>query len=159
MRPYQNENMTGETMMLRGEVVRGLRAASGLRSNEKTDLPGTITLQRPFFTSAGVKRAEDWYTGTINITIFPNEFEITKPDYAVTAEWTLGVIETFWLVDITIEHNGKTYPAYVYYPYPSEVKAHPDTLIEILAQKIPDLHYGDVAAIRFQTGRMSIKGS
>ena len=74
----------------------------------------TIKKQKPLFKSAGVSRADTWYEGTVNISITPNEFKILQPDYEVTAEWTPGVTETFWLVDALAEHKGKYYPAYIY---------------------------------------------
>lgn len=142
-------------LQLSGEVVKGRQAASGLQNTE--DGIGTISLQKPFFISEGVKRAECLYSGTININIAPKEFQIKKPDYTITAEWTPGIIETFWLVDVVLEHKGEEYPAYLYYPCPSMVKAHPDSLIEILTERIPDLAYGDAATIMIPEGLVSIK--
>jgi hypothetical protein len=131
-----------ESITFRGAIVQGKRATSGAE--------GTISRQRRFFISHGVKRAEGWYLGTININIAPREFEILKADYVVAAKWhpdSPDVEETFWLVDVTLEHKGEIYPAYLYYPCPSQFKAHPNTIMEILAAKIEGLEYGDIATV------------
>ena len=144
-------------LTLHCKVVAGLKAASGYRENENPNLTGTISKQRKFFVSAGVKRAESWHAGTINLDISPKEFEILKSDYTVTAEWSPGTVETFWLVNITLEHKERTYPAYIYYPCQSDVKAHPDTLIEIVAEKIEDLNYGDLVTIKIPNQQVIVK--
>ena len=78
-------------------------------------------------------------------------FEILGNDFEITANWIVdrpSFYETFWLVDGTLEHKEKIYPAYIYYPCPSDVKVHLDnTKFEILAEKIEGLDYGDAAAV------------
>ena len=130
---------------IQGKIIRGTRGASGLGDNET--FIGTIVKQKPYFKSAGVKRVGLWYEGTININIEPKKIKILKPDYIITAEWKPNIVETFWLVDIVFKHKEKCYPAYIYYPCTSSVKAHPDSIIELLAEKIEPLNYGDVATI------------
>jgi len=130
-----------------GKIVQGLRGASGLVYKSSSGDIGTIAKQKPYFKSAGVERVDSWYGGTINLIIEPKKMKILKSDYVVTAEWKPNIVETFWLVDVVLEHKGKRYPAYIYYPCPSPVKAHPDTTIELLAEKVESLNYGDTAMI------------
>ena len=134
-----------EKIFVQGKIVRGTRGASGLGDNKT--FTGTIVKQKPYFKSAGVERVDSWYDGTINLSIEPKKLKILKPDYVVTAEWTPNITETFWLVNVMLKYKGKHYPAYIYYPCPSPVKAHPDAIIELLAEKVESLSYGDTATI------------
>lgn len=143
-------------ILVTGKIIEGLRGASGLRKNPLSNEHGSIVKQKPYFKSAGIKRVESWYNGTINITIAPKKFKIIEPDYAVTAEWKPRTTETFWLVDVLLKYEGKSYPAYIYYPCPSPVKAHPDTLIEILAEHINSVNYGDDADIELLSNNVEI---
>jgi hypothetical protein len=81
----------------------------------------------------------------------PNCVRNSRQRFRITANWIVdrpSFYETFWLVDGTLEHKEKIYPAYIYYPCPSDVKVHLDnTKFEILAEKIEGLDYGDAAAV------------
>jgi hypothetical protein len=145
------------SMMLSGEVARGGRYASGLHEPERPNETGTIALQRSWFVAAGVESAKDWFTGTINIAIAPNEFMIMDADYIVLAEWLPGVFEKFLLVGVMLRFKNKLYPAHIYYPCPSDLKAHPDSIVEVLAREIPDLHYGDTASVLVPDGKVILK--
>ena len=74
----------------------------------------------------------------------------------ITAEWKSDVTETFWLVDVILKHKDKHYPVYIYYPCPSPIKTHPDTVIELIAEKIEFLEYGDMASIEFSTEKIRL---
>ena len=132
---------------LKGNTKEGLRIASGQSLNpplvEGMNLNNTIALQRPFFEEAGIIGISNMYSGTINVDISPNKFEILKPDYEITCEWWEGLIETFWLVETKINFNNEDYDGYIYYPCPSYVKSHDDYTVEFLTYKIPNLNYGD----------------
>ena len=132
---------------IHGEIVRGLRGASGLAYKSSLSNVGTIAKQKPYFKSARVERVDSWYEGTINLSIEPKKLKILKPDYVVTAKWMPNTVETFWLVDVVLEYKGKRYPAYIYYPCPSPVKAHADNIIELLTEKVESLSCGDTATI------------
>lgn len=139
---------------IEGEIIQGSKGASGLAYGPESQNKGTIAKQKPYFKSAGVKRSDSWYEGTINLRIEPRKIRILKPDYIVIAEWKPNITETFWLVDVTMKHKDKCYPAYIYYPCPLPEKTHPDTIIELLAEKIESLNYGDVASIEFSTEKV-----
>jgi len=143
-----------EKISVQGKIARGTRGASGLGDNEK--FIGTIAKQKPYFKSAGVERVDSWYDGTINLKIESKKFKILKPDYIITAGWKPDITETFWLVDVILKYKDKCYPAYVYYPCPSSVKTHPDTIIELLAEEIESLEYGDTASIEFSNDKIKL---
>ena len=130
-------------VILSGYVKEGLGIASGLNPDPNLELNNTISLQKPFFERAGIPRIHKYHNGTINIDISPKEFKILKPHFEVTCEWFPGVTETFWLVDVVIEFKNARYPAYIYYPCPSPVKSHDDTVVELLTERIEGLKYGD----------------
>jgi hypothetical protein len=150
----RKKESVSETFSMPGIIIRGSQSASGQRHQDKEK--GTISLQKPFFKEAGVRSVDSWFEGTINMSIAPKEFKIIEPDYIVTAEWEQGTTETFWLVDVEVEYGGVRYPAYVYYPCPSVVKAHPDTLVEVLAEKIDGVKYGENISLRIPLGRIII---
>ena len=105
-------------------------------------------------------RASQWFKGTINIDLTPLEFEIIRADYEVAAAWHPehpACEETFWLVDVTLEFHGMRYPAYLYYPLRSAMKAHPDSTMEVLTQQIEGLSYGDQATVIIPKGRVRLK--
>lgn len=139
-------------VILRGKVKKGLRIASGLNPDPPVKLGmklnDTITLQKPFFEEAGVIGVSEMYSGTINVDISPNTFEILKPDYEITCEWFEGLTETFWLVGAFINYDDKEYKGYIYYPCPSEVKSHDDDVVELLTTKIPGVNYGDAISVK-----------
>jgi hypothetical protein len=145
-----------EGLRLTGTIIPGLGGASG----QHTDGVGSIARQTPFFVAHGVPRATDWFCGTINIDLTPREFEIVRPHYEVTAAWHPdfpAFQETFWLVDLNLEFRGTRYPAYLYYPLPSQVKAHPDSRMEVLTRQIEGLSYNDQATVIIPDGRVRLK--
>lgn len=136
-------------MELVGIVVKGRTSASGMRFEGKS--PGTIELQKPFFSQAGID-ITGLFNGTINVSIAPKLFNIEKPDYMVTCKWSERFPEeTFWLVRVTIKHHGSDYLGYWYYPTPSEIKAHQtNNVVELLCPKIDGLKYGDEVIIKIK---------
>lgn len=144
-------------IILEGKVRQGLQIASGLNPDPSLKLNNTIYLQKPFFKKAGVFGIDNIYNGTINFSIAPKEFKIIKPDYEVTCEWVKGVTETFWFVKAVTNFKGKEYHGYIYYPCPSSIKNHPDNIVEFLAEKIPNLEYGDLISIEVSEKQIKIK--
>jgi hypothetical protein len=143
-----------QQLILSGRVKQGLRIASGLNPDPTLKLNNTIFLQKPFFKEVVGPRMDNIHNGTVNLHIGPQEFQILKPDHEITCEWAPGVTETFWLVGATIAHNDKNYDGYVYYPLPSAVKNHGDDTVELLAEKIPGLQYGDSVSVAVPEGKI-----
>jgi hypothetical protein len=145
-----------EELRLTGRIATGGRGASG----QATDGVGSVARQIPFFDAQGVPRAKQWFKGTINIDLTPQEFEIMRPNYEVAAAWHPDYPtfeEPFWLVDITLEFHGTHYPAYIYYPRPSAMKVHLDSTMEVLAEPIEGLRYEDQATVIIPEGRVRLK--
>lgn len=145
-------------IVLEGPVVEGLRIASGLNRDSNQKLNYTIRRQKPFFIEAGVPGFGYIWEGTINLSIAPKKFKILRPDHEVTCEWFPGIIETFWLVPARVVHKGWEHFAYIYYPCSSPVKSHNDTIVELLTEWIPDLHYGDKVSVRVKGDQITLRG-
>jgi hypothetical protein len=145
-------------MRLEGRVIKGKGIASGKNIDPETGLTNTIGMQKPFFKMADIPYIEDVYNGTVNMDISPNEFKINYPDYFVeNVAWHVDATESFQFVKTDIVFGAKDYSGYIYYPMPSKLKSHPDTRIELLAPKIPDLEYGKKIAIFVADGKISVK--
>ncbi len=144
-------------VVLEGPVIRGLRIASGLNRDLNQKLNYTIRRQKPFFIEAGVPEFGHIWEGTINLSIAPKKFQILRPDHEVTCEWFPGVTETFWLVQARLVHNGRERLAYIYYPCPSPVKSHDDTVVEVLTEWVPNLQYGDQVSVHGRGDRITLR--
>lgn len=146
------------TVTVRGNLVKGYRVAS----QPSRDYPeyGTIEKQKPIFKELGFNDIDKVYNGTLNILIFPKTFEVLKPKITFRdVEWTnLHPRETFSFSKCVITFNDVQYNGWVYYPYPETKKRHFQNpfLIEILAEKIPDIKYGNKVGIRFDRDEISI---
>ena len=90
----------------------------------------------------------------MGLDVAPLSVNIAKPEYFFeNVRWTHKFdneehphyLENFFLSPAKIEFKGKTYKALLYVPDPSTKPGHfhPPTTIEVIAQKIPDIGYGD----------------
>lgn len=131
---------------IEGTIKRGLQIASGTNPDRSLRLNNTIALQRPFFKEHTLPGVDQLHNGTINVDISPREFRITKPAYEITCTWFEDVTETFWFVPVQIEYGHVRTTGYIYYPCPSAIKSHPDTLVELLAPFVPGIVYGNPIA-------------
>ncbi len=103
----------------------------------------TVFRQFPFFIEAGVEGIAQMYPGTINVDISPKEFSVRAPDYKVTCEWIDGVEETFWLTRVALIYKEKEYTGYIYFPCISEQHVARNSMVEIIAERIEGIAYGD----------------
>ena len=74
-----------DSISLKGIVVKGHRVAS----QPSNVYPyGTIEKQKPFFRALGLN-LDDYYNGTLNVSIRPNTFKVVKPELTFgLVEWT-----------------------------------------------------------------------
>ena len=139
-----------------GIVVKGHQVAS--RPSDVYPY-GTIEKQKPFFKALGLD-LDYFYNGTLNISISPNTFEMTSPEFKLEGvKWTnLNPPETFSFSRCILIHEGVRYASWVYYPH-SETKIrhfNNPAVIEILAQHIPDIQYGDKVEIELNGDEIQI---
>jgi hypothetical protein len=152
-------------------IKQGYRVGSG-QAHEGHDQRfnedgGTIRLQIPEFKKRGLDfdnyfggKADDAYVvGTLGCDITPYQMVIAAPEYYLTdVRWTNkfddqipGFKENFFLSPAEVEFKGKRYKALLYVPDPSTKPAHfhPLTTIEVIAQKVPDIGYGDSVTLHY----------
>ena len=144
------------TIILKGIVVQGHRVAS-----QPSDVYpyGTIEKQKPFFKELGLD-LDHFYNGTLNLSISPSSFEMTSPEITFEhVEWTdLHPPETFSFSRCTLIYRGARYAGWVYYPHPETKIRHFEnpSIIEILTQHIPDIHYGDEIEIELNYDEITV---
>lgn len=143
-------------LTISGKIKKGLQIASGINPDPSLELNNTISLQKPFFEQAGIPDIPKIFDGTINLDIAPKLFTIISPDHDVTCAWTKNVTERFWFIRALISYNLKSYKGYIYYPYPSPIKSHNDTIIELLSEKIPDIEYGNPLSIQVSSKQINL---
>lgn len=148
--------MNTNWITVKGIVIEGYRVAS----QPSREYPyGTLEKQIPFFRALGLD-LDKMYNGTLNISISPNTFAMTNPEYTFErVAWTdLHPPETFSFSRCTVSFHGMEYAGWVYHPHPETKKRHfqHSSLIEILTTKLPDIHYGDQVQIKLNPEEISI---
>ncbi len=139
-----------------GIVVKGYRVASG----PSADYPyGALDRQRPFLKAGGLD-LDRFFNGTLNINIRPDSFKMVNPEYTFhDVEWTdLHPPEHFSFSHCKVVHSGKVYNGWVYYPHP-ETKLRNfqnPSLLEVIAEPIPTLHYDDKVRVELDPSEITI---
>jgi hypothetical protein len=133
-----------------GILVPGHRVAS----QASREYPyGTIWKQTPYFRALGLDLAP-YFSGTLNVSIAPLTWKIVAPEFTFRqVAWTdLHPPEDFSFSRCAIRFEGKTYAGLVYYPHPETKKRHFQnaSLVEVLAEWIPGIHYGDTVELELR---------
>ena len=135
--------MTLSWILLHGRLARGYRVASG----PSADYPyGALDRQRPLFAARGLDLGA-YFNGSLNVDISPRTFKMVQPQFTFPlVEWTdLHPPETFSFSRCKVIYRAVEYDGWVYYPHP-ETKLRNfqnPSLIEVIAQAIPDIQYDD----------------
>jgi hypothetical protein len=119
---------------------------------------GSLERQMPFFKAGGLD-LEEFYPGTLNISIAPLRFEMVQPTFTFhQIAWTdLHPPEDFSFSHCWVKFRGNEYEGYTYYPHPQTKIRHfqDPSVLEVITNKIPGAGYGtrlqlvlDEAAIR-----------
>ena len=140
---------------LTGILIQGYQVAS----RPSAAYPySSLEKQKPHFKDRGLDLSV-YFNGTLNISIAPLEFEMTKPEFTFElVEWTdLHPPETFSFSRCKVRFEGKSYEGWVYYPHPETKKTHfqNPSLIEVITYEIANLKYGD--AIEIEVNPLEIK--
>ena len=136
--------------------MRGHQVAS----RPSKDYPySSLEKQKPFFKALGLD-LQKYFTGTLNISIAPFEFEMVKPEHTFElVEWTdLHPPETFSFSRCKVIFKGVEYTGWVYYPHPETKKTHFQnaSLLEVITYEIPDIQYGDRVDIEIKSDEILI---
>ena len=140
-----------------GVIVEGYRVASG----PSKDYPyGTLEKQVPLFKHLGLD-LENFYQGTLNISIAPLAFEMVKPEYTFRqVTWTdLHPAEDFSFSRCKLRFKNVDYAGYVYYPHPETKKRHFESasILEIITVRIPDIKYGDQVEVELNGEEIRVR--
>jgi len=129
--------------LIHGILAQGYRVASG----PSADYPyGALERQRPIFKARGLD-LNAYFNGTLNVDIRPATFAMIKPEFTFEhVEWTnLHPPETFSFSRCKVIFKEIEYDGWVYYPHPETKLRHfqNPSLLEVIAQPIPEIKYGD----------------
>ena len=144
---------------LKGVVERGHGVASG-RSSESPYPAGTIKMQEPFFSAAGIDLKHCW-PGTINLSFSPLEVRLKAPDHCIEhLHWTkLHPPESFsfWKIQLRYGESADV-EGWIYRPHPETKKRHwqPETSIEVLAPYLDGVKPGVVIEVMDQRNRLQL---
>jgi len=142
--------------LVSGILARGYRVASG----PSADYPyGALDRQRPLFKARGLDLA-DFFNGTLNVDIRPATFAMQRPGFTFErVEWTdLHPPETFSFSRCRVAYRDVEYEGWVYYPHP-ETKLRNfqnPSLLEVIAQPIPNIQYGDTLQVWVNAEEISV---
>jgi len=142
---------------LTGILTQGHQVAS----RPSTAYPySSLEKQKPYFKDRGLDLSM-YFNGTLNISIAPLKFEMTKPELTFPlVEWTdLHPPETFSFSRCKVWFEGNEYEGWVYYPHPETKKTHfqNPSLIEVITYEIANIKYGDTLELMLNSREITIK--
>ena len=149
--------MTAIWIHLTGTLMQGHQVAS----KPSAAYPySSLEKQKPYFKELGIDLSA-YFNGTLNVSIAPLEFEMTKPEFTFElVEWTdLHPPETFSFSRCKVKFEGKEYEGWVYFPHPETKKTHfqNPSLIEVITYEIADIKYGDAIELEVTPREITIK--
>jgi hypothetical protein len=158
-------------------VKEGYRVASGTSTKDPTfnATGGTIRMQLPEFKKRGLDldayfggQADEVYVcGTLGLSVAPLTVAIQEPEhYFENVRWTdkfdkegqPPFLENFYLSAAEVVFRNAAYKALLYIPDPKTKPGHfqPPTTVEVIAQKIPGIRYGDRVMLRYRPEAVKI---
>jgi hypothetical protein len=143
--------------LVNGILVQGYRVASG----PSKDYPyGALDRQRPFFKAGGLDLS-DYFNGSLNIDIRPDEFTLIKSEFTFwSVEWTdLHPPEHFSFSHCRVIFKEIEYDGWVYYPHPETKLRHfqNPSLLEVIAKPIPNILYGDELQVLLNPDEITVE--
>lgn len=142
---------------LTGILMRGHQVAS---RPSKAYPYSSLEKQKSYFKALGLDLSP-YFNGTLNISIAPLEWEMTKPELTFPlVEWTdLHPPETFSFSRCKVKFEEKEYEGWVYYPHPETKKTHfqNPSLIEVITHEISNIKYDDKIEIEVNPLEITIK--
>ncbi len=132
-----------------------------MASRPSKDYPySTLEKQKPYFKALGLDLYA-YFNGTLNISITPWTFEMTKPEFTFPlVEWTnLHPPETFSFSRCKVIFKTREYPGWVYYPHPETKKNHfqDNSLVEVIAQEVTGIRYGESLEIELNIEEVTVQ--
>ena len=141
-----------------GVIIKGHQIASGI-AKDSPYKSGTILLQKPFFKSLGLD-LEDYFMGTLNVSIEPKTFRVTNPKFTFrNVRWYQDRIsETFSFSRCQLNYDNTWHDSLIYYPHPETKVGHfqSNSTLEIISKKILNITYGSKIELRTNTQEIEI---
>ncbi len=142
---------------LKGILVQGHQVAS----RPSASYPySSLEKQKPYFKDLGLD-LYPYFNGTLNISIAPFEFEMTRPEFTFElVEWTdLHPPETFSFSRCRVTFKEDRYEGWVYYPHPETKKTHfqDPSLVEVITREIAGIEYGDRLEVELDPDQIKIR--
>ncbi|PNW46534.1 UNVERIFIED_CONTAM: hypothetical protein BEN50_12000 [Euhalothece sp. KZN 001] len=149
----------GNWISVKGKVQKGYGVASG-KSGDPRFPKGTLELQKLFFYERGLN-LDDYYLGTINLSISPHQYEVKAPKCTFrNVKWSPdNPAEDFSFFDCrVVTDSNNPLNGLIYYPHPETKPEHfqsPD-ILEIITFPIDGLKEGDELMIELDRQQMEI---
>lgn len=131
-----------------GRLIRGARQTSNVDRNSPYRA-GTLELQFPMFRERGLDLSA-CFRGTLNVLIEPRTWAMVpaEPTFRNVLWHKNHIPEDFFFSQCRLMFGRMVYPAWVYCASPG--KPHylrGPSLLEIIAEKVPEIKYGDMVAL------------
>ncbi|MBF2029725.1 MAG: hypothetical protein IGS48_23705 [Oscillatoriales cyanobacterium C42_A2020_001] len=144
---------------VKGVVTKGHGVASGQAGDPRYPY-GTLAMQKPVFAERGIF-LEQYYLGTINISIHPYEYSIKQSKYTLrNVKWTSGELtEDFSFFDCNLLlKDGTKLDGLIYYPHPETKPEHfqAPEVFEVITHYIDALKYGDPLILEVDSAQIEI---
>lgn len=151
-------------MLIDGILLQGYGVASGQSTSDTRFPQGTIRLQAPYFRAQGLDLDAHfnggWVAGTLNISIAPLTYKIINADYFLKdVKWTDAfAAENFYLIGMKVVYKDRRYKALLYQPDPATKPDHfqPPSVMEIIAETVPEIKYGDAVKLDIDPEKIEI---
>jgi hypothetical protein len=142
---------------VRGILVKGYGVASG----PSADYPyGALERQIPIFKTRGLDLS-GYYRGTLNVDITPATFDLENPEFTFReVRWTdLHPPEHFSFSRCSVKYVGVEYKGWIYFPHPETKRRNfqNPSLLEVIADEIPQVRYGDALEVLVNPKRVSVR--
>ena len=146
-------------IQVKGIIKKGHGVASGKSGNPRFP-QGTIEIQKPFFSERGLQ-LDQYFSGTINLSIHPHQYEIINAKYTFrNMKWLQDTpAEDFSFFDCRIRlDKGEFLNGLIYYPHPETKPEHFQSadILEILTTYVNNLKYGDELIIEVDSQQIKI---
>jgi len=147
------------TQIVKAKIKQGHRVASGQADDSPYPL-GSIEMQLPHFKKHGID-LEKYYKATLNLSIAPYTFELVSPEFTLNnVHWAKGfAAEDFSFSKCEIIFEGKSYSGLIYYPHPATKIGHfhDESLVEVIAEYIPNSQYGDLVELKYKEKEVKLR--
>jgi hypothetical protein len=148
-----------------GRLISGHGVASGQSTKDARFPEGTISLQERVFRERGFDLPSyfkgPFVRGTLNIRFAEGVVAIRRPDFVFRdVSWTeFFPPENFFLSQCVVKFASREFRGLIYIPDPATKPDHfqDAQTVEVIAETIPGLKYGDTLEVIFDSDAVDIE--